>query len=114
MLRVDIGVLREGLLELSDEAFQRRVWTNSAGDDVMSSLVECLASVFDDSGLTDALDRGDVGFNDDLGASLRRLDSITAAIDQRAPVEQLLDDPALRRAREEAAHTLRLLDESAG
>jgi hypothetical protein len=112
MLRVNIEVLREGLLELSDEAFQRRVWTNSAGDDVMSSLGECLCSIFDDSGLTDARDRGDVGF-DDLGVSLRRLDSITAAIDERVPVEQLLDDSALRRAREEAAHTLRLLDESA-
>ena len=114
MVKVIIAVLQEGLLELSDEAFQRQVWTGSAGDAVQSSLDECLASVFDDSGLTEALDKGGVDLEDDLYASLRRLDSITRAIDARAPVEQLLDDPALRRAREEAAHALRLLDQSAG
>ena len=49
--------LIEGLQELSDERFQERVWPASGWPE-SSSFEELVAQIFDDTGLSDALDSG--------------------------------------------------------
>ena len=49
--------VRSALRELSDVEYQRRVWTGRDGDNEMSSFLECVSRLFDDSGLDLALER---------------------------------------------------------
>jgi hypothetical protein len=48
--------VRAVLDELADDQYQSRVWTGKDPAGEMSSFVECVERLFDDSGLDDALD----------------------------------------------------------
>ena len=76
--RVLHGHVEEALLELADEHAQRRLWLSTgAGGAAASSCDECLASLLDDSGLADALDKGAV-YGSETDAFLRKLVRITS------------------------------------
>ncbi len=87
-------LVKEALAELADATFQRRVWLGTGSADV-GSLVEAMSQLFDDSGLGDALDKGErsiFGRETDaalvaLEAKLKRL-----AAGSAAPAEILADD----------------------
>jgi hypothetical protein len=69
----------EALRDLADRDFQHRVWIEGSATEV-SSLNEVFSALFDDSGLRDALSRGQLVFSaeldEELSAFERRLKPI--------------------------------------
>jgi hypothetical protein len=74
MTYVNRTLVRQNLQELSDKAFQLRVWLASSGPEV-SSFTETVCQLFDDSGLDFALEEGKAFGNpvDDLLQKLGNL-----------------------------------------
>lgn len=105
-------MVRSALAELSDESYQRRVWTGRGGDAEMSSFAECVARLYDDSGLDLALERDrqiyDAGIDDDL----RLLGELVARIDSSRSPGELVDDPQMGRVRLRAEAILRAVDDT--
>lgn len=84
------------LRELADREYQARVWTGNALPE-MSSFVECVETLFDDSGLESALAEGDV-FGDPIDAQLRDLSEIVDRIETDEPYAVLAADANFDRA----------------
>ncbi|WP_152364964.1 hypothetical protein [Microlunatus speluncae] len=85
-------LVMDALAELADPAYQERVWTGRSPGE-MSSFVECLEFLFDDSGLAVALDRGAV-FGPEIDAQLRTLAELARQIGRDTePFERLAADP---------------------
>lgn len=101
MTNVVQALVVDGLGELADEAAQRALWLASDGPEV-SSFTECLSRIWDDSGLSDALDRPQDVYTTEIDDRLRSLRATLARIDDRLAPNAILDDPRLRRARLEA------------
>jgi hypothetical protein len=108
--RVLHGHVEEALLELADEDSQRRLWTSTgAGGADVSSFEECMACLFDDSGLADALERGLV-YGAETDAFLRKLARLSKRMDTRRRPEELIADPLMTTMRLLARETrLRVL-----
>jgi hypothetical protein len=108
----------EFLRELSDEAYQRRVWLASSGPEV-SSFVEAFCGLFDDTGLADQLDnaRHPVIFSSKIDDHLRRfgrfIDQINPPLDAMPPVE-VIKHPAMAEIRRMAAAILAEMIEQEG
>lgn len=104
-------LVRSGLAELADSSYQARVRGGDGGSE-MSSFVECVSTLFDDSGLHDAYERGHSVYGPSVDGALRELGSLVGKIDlERAP-QEVLADPLMGRARTFAAEILRTLDEA--
>ncbi|RIK04923.1 MAG: hypothetical protein DCC49_13090 [Acidobacteria bacterium] len=99
--------LVEGALrELADESRQRELWL-SKGYPEVSSFTECVCRLFDDSALTDALDRSGTVYTPEIDDRLRALGELLGGIDSYRPPEEILKDPQLDRARSMAQALLR-------
>ena len=98
MIHVYDETVAKGLHELADRAVQERLW-RSTGPPEVSSFDECLSSLWDDNGLTDAMDRPGVVFTVDIDAQLRRLDKKLSKVDPWQSVDDLLRDPKLEEIR---------------
>ena len=98
-------VVSEALRELSDEDFQRRVWLEPHGPEV-GSLTEAVERLFDDSGLSAALEESSTTYLPGTDSALTELDSLLKQMDDRRPPAVILRDPRLRRVRELAASAL--------
>lgn len=107
MTRVLDEIVEEALRELSDEQDQARLWRSSGGTEV-SSLAEAKSRLWDDSGLADAIERGEV-YNASIDAQLRRLREVLRHIDENAPIDALLASPDLATARKLASDLLETL-----
>ena len=97
MIRVVDELVEDALRELADEDAQTRLWNASEGPEV-SSLVECTSRLWDDSGLSTAMDR-DVVYSDSIDDHLRELRTVLRGIDPLAPVDIVLTSPDLPRVR---------------
>jgi hypothetical protein len=95
----------DALREFADEASQTALWTASGGPEV-SSFDECLCRLFDDSGLGDELERGNVLYAPDVDRQLEDLRRVLKRVDSRRPPEAVLRDPGVVRARSLAASIL--------
>lgn len=100
----------DALKELSDEAYQRRVWCGAGGQE-MSSFDEAICGLFDDSGLGSALETSKPKpiFSFNVDESLRRLRVAISMIDQSAPPADLVQDPKMQLVRELAKFTLQTI-----
>ena len=98
------NLVENGLAELADPAYQDRVWTGRAPGE-MSSFTECIATLFDDSGLGLALDDGGV-FGPRIDAQLHSLAALAHAIGTDRPMEQLATDPRFAECRQIAGDVL--------
>jgi hypothetical protein len=97
------------LRELADVDFQRRVWTGRGLPDEMSSFVEAVETVFDDSGLEPDLGLGRPVFGPEVDAKLVALGILLQRIAvDRAP-DEIIDDPLMADARQQAAAILEVL-----
>jgi hypothetical protein len=111
MTDVLVGHVRSALRELSDARYQSRVWTGKDPGGAMSSLDECVAELFDDSGLDSALDAGQIVFNPKIDQQLKALgDLLVKLADTTDPLE-LLSHPWLQIVRRRSAVIAREIDE---
>ena len=100
----------EGLHELSDEAFQRRVWLASSGPEV-SSFSEAICGLFDDTGLSIDLEHGKLPsvFSNEIYEGLRGLGKLVdrAARQFRSlPPTVIIEHPQMQEIRSVAANVL--------
>lgn len=106
-MRVD--TVRAGLRELADVEFQRRVWTGRGLPHEMSSFVEAVETLFDDSGLEPDLGLGRVVFGSMVDAKLQALGVLLQRIDTDREPDAIIDDPLMADARRQAAVILEML-----
>jgi hypothetical protein len=105
--RVLDEIVEEALRELSDEQAQARLWRSSGGTEV-SSLAEAKSRLWDDSGLADAMERGEI-YNAPIDSQLRRLRDVLRRVDENEPVDALLASTDLATARALANELLEAL-----
>lgn len=98
-------LVRSGLEELSDTAFQERVWLGSSASE-MSSFEECVSKLYEDSGLDLALENRQPVYRPDLDNELRELGALLSKIDGMRAPSDILTDPLMGRARILAAKIL--------
>lgn len=110
MSRLDVAKLVVSLEELAGREFQERVWVAGEGPDV-SSFSEAVSQAFDDTGLSDVLDKDglDLHVGADAVAALRELGTAISRVDQSLPPAALIDHPAMQRVRAAAQRALQLL-----
>jgi hypothetical protein len=108
--RVLTGAVRAALRELSDGDYQSRAWTGRDARGEMSSLDEAVCGLYDDSGLGDALERGEEVFGSAIDADLRSLGNLLSRIDGALDPSATIADPKMRAVREQAAAILRALE----
>lgn len=101
MSRVVDELIEDALGELADEAYQRRVWLSAKGPEV-SSLSECISRLWDDSGLSDALERPSTLYTVEIDNNLRQLDEYLRQLDHSRDPRAVLDDPQLAQVRAQA------------
>jgi hypothetical protein len=87
-------LVEHSLRELADEAVQSRRWLANSGPEV-SSLTECRCELWDDSGLGDALDEGEVVYSPEIDRGLRDLRDVLRRVDDRRPPTEVVVDPHL-------------------
>jgi hypothetical protein len=112
MTKVLTDAVRSALAELSDLDYQSRVWTGRDPRDEMSSFVECVSRLYDDSGLEHALDDGQDVFGAAIDHGLRTLGGLVAKVDSSQAPDAMIVDPLMQRIRVEAAAVLQALEEA--
>ena len=95
------------LRELSDLEFQKRVWLRGEGPEV-SSFVEVVCQLFDDTGIGDELNEKTDGFvtSEELDPILRELGALIDSIDYRVPVIEILKHPNWQKVLMLSSHAL--------
>lgn len=109
MSSVAVETVRAGLLELADAEFQRRVWTGRGLPHEMSSFVEAVETLFDDSGLEPDLGLGRPVFGPEVDAKLGILSDLLRRIAVDRTPDELIDDPLMHDVRRQAAAILEVL-----
>lgn len=99
----------ESLRELSDRSTQRRLWLSSGASEV-SSFAEAVEQLFTDTGLGDALDKGQTGLGALAEAALSKLDSALRKVDRSMGPDRLIDSPQMAAVRALASAALTLVD----
>jgi hypothetical protein len=103
----------ECLTELSDESLQRRRWlaegVDPSGAVEMSSFEEAVCGLFDDTGLSGALEKGATGFGEDVDRQLRELHKLLNPIDSRRSPKEIMSDPRMARVRKISSDLLRMI-----
>lgn len=99
----------EGLRDLADYELQRRTWL--ALSDEVSSFTEMRCYLFDDSGLSRALDKGIV-FDEYTDKVIRELHHALSRVNRKLPVEELLEDKAMYEVRRLAREALELIEKN--
>lgn len=106
MTRVLTRAVRSALGELSDFEYQARVWTGRDRRGEMSSFVECVSRLYDDSGLEDALSDDLDVFGAPVDDGLRVLGDLLARVDNGQVPNQLIADVRMEQIRAQAAALL--------
>ncbi len=83
-----------GLEELASREEQERLWLANGSTDEMSSFEEVICSVFDDSGVSRALDSGKLSAQ--LADKFRSLSKLIDKVPQNVPPQQQIDHPAMK------------------
>ena len=103
-------LIRDCLHELSDESYQRRIWTGSSGPEI-SSLTEATCQLFDDSALDLAFEKGLV-FGEPVDEMLKELGTRLVEISDNRPPLDVINDPKMVAIRQLSAQIRDLLPES--
>lgn len=103
-------MVRDALSELADEDHQRQLWT-SLTPSGQSSLEECWERLFDDSGLSAALDRQTEVFGEQPDQSLRDLDAALRQVPVNASADDVIASDEMALVRRLATTTLSLLSD---
>lgn len=98
------ALILETLQELTDVAFQTEVWLRGERPGVVSSPIETVNELYDDSGLGDLLEKGHV-FSEPADSTLRSLHSLIHTFDLSHSA-RFLADPRWDMVRKLAATAL--------
>ncbi len=96
------------LRKLTDSDFQKQAWLASSGP-MVSSFIEDVCQLFDDTGLGDAFRSGQSVFGEKADQALHELSDIIDKVNYKVPPQELLDDPLVQKVREKAAEALQLI-----
>lgn len=109
---IDEQALRGGLQELASREVQERLWVQGNGDE-MSSFTEAICSVFDDAGVSRAMDSGvlQTYFSPEFCSKMRDLDRLVGVVPEDAAPEEVIASPEMERIRTLARRLLEILDE---
>ena len=108
MRYLQVELIRAALAELADEQLQTLAWNARISGEI-HSFEECVAMLFTDSGLSDALDSGHA-FSSKVDARLRDLQRLLGQIDSFRTVDEIMNDPLLESSRKLAGELLSDLD----
>ena len=109
------NILIESLEELSDRAFQERIWTNKDNPEgYMASFTEAVINVFDDAVVIEPLQEGEILFDQYVTKALWELHDATEVIDGNRPPEEIIEDSLMEVVRQKAAEVLELIKASDG
>lgn len=92
------------LAEMASPLFQSRVWLEVESP-WQSSYIECIARLFDDSGLHDALSESSID-GDEIDSLLTEIDNLTDQIDFSSPQSEIVADQRFIRCSRIAADIL--------
>jgi len=107
--------LIEGLKELSDHDFQRRIWTNQDNPKgLVCSFTEADIRVFDDAVVGHALRDGSIIYDKQVTHALQELHDATAIVDDDRTAVEIINDPLMEVVRQKAAKVLDLITASDG
>jgi hypothetical protein len=95
----------EALEELSDVEAQKRLWVNG-GPEGVSSFTEAICGVFDDGGVTRALESGELAQRPKLQKLFEQLDALVGKVDEGRPPDQIIQDPEMAVIRDVASQLL--------
>ncbi len=109
MNRLNRHLILECLKELSDRPFQESLWMGKIPSK-QSSFTEAVEGLFTDSGLGDELSKGKTGFSEEAESKLRELEQQLSKVHRKGGPASVINDPAMPRVRDLAAHVLELLE----
>lgn len=112
MTKVLADAVRSALAELADLEYQSRVWTGRDPRGEMSSFVECVSRLYDDSGLEQALCADQSVFGLAIDHELETLGELVAKVDSSQAPDATIADPRMQRIRSQAAAVLRALEDA--
>ena len=97
---MNLAMLRSRLEELASLDEQERVWLGNSSD-VMSSFEEAVCGVFDDAGITRAMDSGVLRkeFGDEVFDQFRALDALIQKVPVNLAPSDLVSRPLLANIR---------------
>lgn len=108
-------ILIDGLKELSDKDYQKRIWLNTGDKPGMTlSFIEAANNVFDDACVIDSLREGKIIFDKKVTKALWDLHDATDAVNEFRSQEEIINDPLMEIVREKAAQALVLIQASDG
>lgn len=108
MNRLNRNLILECLKELSDRQLQENLWMGRIPSQ-QSSFVEAVEGLFTDSGLGDELSKGKTGFSEEAESKLRELEQQLSKVHTKGGPASVINDPAMPRVRDLAAHVLEAL-----
>lgn len=91
--------------ELSDLSLQRKLWLNESNDTgLVSSYVEVMCRLFDDSGIDDFIDvtASKIGMSNELISKLNRLRVLLKGYKEKDSDEEIINDPEWEKIAEQA------------
>jgi hypothetical protein len=104
-----------GLRELSSIEEQRRLWLSTGENNAdVSSFVEAICGLYNDSGLDDLLDAGLTGYPEPVVERLKKIDALLSRIgetNRHKGDEAKINDPAMAVVRKLAGEILIMLED---
>jgi len=106
MTKVQLDEVIDALFELSDKEKQKQLWV--VGEDgEISSFTEAICGVFDDGGITQALERGQL--DKSLHDRFNELKRIVDQIPENLHPDRIIEHPSMPRIRVVASDLLGML-----
>ncbi len=106
MEEVNFDLVKESLRELADKDTRVRLWNSDQG--LVSSFIEAVEGLFDDSGLELALQRNPEAFTAEAMSLLNQLQKEIKRVDAYMPPERLINDQRMSAVRRTASELLQL------
>lgn len=97
----------ESLNELASEQIQKARWMSGGSE--MSSFIEAVEQLFTDSGLEDALRKGETGYPNEVDFLLKQLDQLISKIDGGRTPDEIINDPSMQEIRNKSREILYML-----
>jgi hypothetical protein len=105
--------IQEALKELSSKAYQQRVWTAASGPEI-SSFVEAICHLYNDSALGHAFDNGREVFGKEIDDHLKNFRTVLRNMPHRGPPMKLIESEKMIPVRKTAADILTMIQQKDG